>query len=70
MRGGYYSGANLDYEIEEDCYFNEDEHKTRKTIDNKIQSTVNRLKKTLETFGTKLICQGVFSNGEAVYKKA
>lgn len=63
VRSGYYEGANIDYVIEDDGYYEE-----TKANEKKIASKINRLEKILRKNGTEMLKVGQFSNGEAVYK--
>lgn len=63
VRSGYYEGANIDYVIEDDGYYEE-----TKANEKKIASKINRLEKILRKNGTEMLKVGQFSNGEAIYK--
>lgn len=74
-RGGYYSGVNLDWEVEIENQqtgdsFEMGEDKISATLQNLIDSKIRQVEKVYKTYTTPLICRGVFSNGEAIYEKA
>lgn len=68
-RSGYYSGANIDYIIEDSSYRSYEPTST-KTVDAKVVSTCRAVEKILRRHGTELRKVGQFSNGEAVYQRA
>ena len=65
-RGGYYSGANIDYIVGECELY--DEVETLETLDAKVERYCKSIEKILRTYGTELLKVAQFSNGEAVYK--
>lgn len=77
IRSGYYGGMNLDWEIwARDCneddkidYANDGES-LPKSLRTRIQAEIKKIEKVYAVNTPPLICLGVFSNGEAVYKKA
>lgn len=74
-RAGYYSGLNLDWEVEiedinEGSSFELGEDKIPSTLQNLIDAKIKKIEKVYADYTTPLICRGIFSNGEAVYEKA
>lgn len=74
-RSGYYAGVNLDWQIDildlnTDDNFEHGEDKISNTAENYIQKQIEKIESIFEQFTTPLICLGVFSNGEAIYKRA
>jgi len=74
-RSGYYSGLNLDWEIEildqsEGDSYDYGDVKISNTLQNLIDDKIRKIEKVYAEFTTPLICRGVFSNGEAVYEKS
>lgn len=71
FRGGYYSGANIDYYVEEPefegSYENVPEYKYLEAAKARMLSGIERV---LKQNCTPLRCLGVFSNGEAIYELA
>lgn len=65
IRSAYYSGGNLDYEVIE----HDEDIIPTKWMQKKLESKITRLEKILRKNGTELLRLGVFSNGEAIYKK-
>lgn len=69
IRGGYYSGANIDYVIEEDPEYQASKLKSTKTLDKKVEAVCRRLENELPKLGQQLRLLGTFSNGEGVYER-
>jgi hypothetical protein len=74
-RSGYYSGVNLDWEVEIENQktgdsFEMGEDKISATLQNLIDRKIKQIEKVYKIYTTPLICLGVFSNGEAIYEKA
>jgi len=74
-RGGYYSGVNLDWEVEieninEGSSFEMGDDKIPNTLQNLIDAKIKKIEKVYADYTTPIICLAVFSNGEAIYKKA
>lgn len=74
-RGGYYSGLNLDWEVEvedvnEGSSFELGEDKIPSTLQNLIDNKIKKIENVYRIYTMPLICRAVFSNGEAVYEKA
>lgn len=74
-RSGYYSGINLDWEIEildqtEGDSYDYGDVKISNTLQNLIDAKIKRIENVYSRYTIPLICLGVFSNGEAVYQKA
>jgi len=73
-RGGYYGGANLDWNVEivdnnSGYDFGWNDEKISGTADYYINKQIEKIEKVYSEYTTPLICVGVFSNGEAVYEK-
>jgi hypothetical protein len=70
VRGGYYSGCNIDYKIIDggDLWLIEDQKRGTKGLDKEVERVEKRLHSILPTFGTELRQVAVFSNGEAIYE--
>lgn len=64
---GYYQGANIDYDLIEDDYYQGD--RKTKLLDKQIEKKIKALEKTIYKHCERYIKVGQFSNGEAVYKK-
>lgn len=71
VRSGYYSGINIDYTIEEgsERFEIEEEGRGTKTLERKVRTIENKLKRILPKFGERLVQLGSFSNGEAIYSR-
>lgn len=74
-RDAYYSGMNLDWEIEiidqdEGDSYEYKEIEIPHALQSLIDSNIIKIEKAYAKFTTPLICRGVFSNGEAVYEKS
>lgn len=73
MRAGYYDGANLDYEFEEDFDYNLEGEALAKTEKWLIEAKVRlgeKLEAIFKKYSTPLVVFAHFSNGEAWYAKA
>lgn len=71
VRDGYYTGANLDYEIEDvlDWYINPLSKSEEARLDKQVEVLCKKIEKVLKTFGEEYLKVGQFSNGEALYQK-
>lgn len=78
IRGGYYSGCNLDWNVKvEDVpeynfyeWGEEEFDMLPQYIKSFVDGKIKKIEKVFTDLTTPLICLGIFSNGEAVYKKA
>jgi hypothetical protein len=76
VRGGYYSGCNLDWNVittdqnSGDVYeYGDYEEKDLPTyINNWIGAKIKKVEKVFAQNSTPLYCRGIFSNGEAIYE--
>lgn len=66
-KSGYYAAACLDYVVEYEYTYDDDESKL-KSMERKIESASKKMAKVLSKFGQRVIKVAQFSNGEAVYQ--
>ena len=71
LNPGYYVHANLDYKIDIYAKYDYLPKSKQKIIDKWIDTWTKRIEKIYTKYSdTILVLEGVFSNGEAIYKKA
>jgi hypothetical protein len=74
IRAGYYSGANLDWDLRIIDTVDRTENylgevKLPKRVQQWIDNRIKKVEKVFAEYSTPLNCMGVFSNGEAIYQK-